>query len=499
LTSDPAVIRPQHDLLDDLWRLSSATTGTILLALLLAATLAVAALFPQEPAGLQPAAEQHWLAAAAGTYGGLGTALRTLGIFNVQEGIWLRILLAAMAFHLLLRIADQARYAWGTLRRSAPAPSPRPGLTTVEITLPYEAGNARLAVNQVADALAQRFQVSTIAPCDPPACVYARRHSAGGLGPLLGYLGALVVLIGLLVNGLYGWQAADLALAPGGETVLAPAPNTKIELSAIGGTERAAVSAITVTRDGITRAGALNYAWPFRWGNLWIAQRATGPALAVSAQDAAGKALELQRQTGSEPAQVLSLAFTASETEQTFLAPAQSIAFRAVSYPSLPERGFSGPVFLVEAYRGDNPSSPILVQFVSDTKQVAIDGVTYTLRREQHAVFQAAYQPGLIVLLTGGLLLLVAAVLALWWGPVETWVELGNPAALAAAAAESGLPARVSVATLLDGEAELARVIAALPVATPPEAAATETATEIGTAAQAGVVAVLEKEPDSAD
>jgi len=429
---------PRPDLFDTLWRAAGGTTATILLAVTLALTLTVAAIFPQQPPGLDGAAEERWLSAAAAGYPGLGPALRNLGIFNLLASPWRRILLALIAFHLLLRLANQARATW-LARRQAQDPAPvHAGLPSREIPLP---GPLNPAMERLADALVHRYPALALESSPEGALVYAERRGPEIAGPLVSYLGGLCLLLGLLINGAAGWVLNDVTLAPGG-SARAPRTSLDISLKAIAGNGADAVSSVVASVPGGTRSGTAGYTRPFIWGTLWIVQRATGPALAVTARDASGKAILLQRAAGQETGEVISLPFTSSETEQAFAAPQRDIIFRVVNYPALPDQGYSGPVFLIEAYGGSDLSKPLLSRTVENEATIFVGDATFVLRREQHAVLSAASVPGLAPLALGGLLLLAGIVLSLWWGHARAWIDVtatdGALVAVATAASPAG-------------------------------------------------------------
>ena len=60
-----------------------------------------------------------------------------------------------------------------------------------------------------------------------------------------------------------------------------------------------------------------------------------------------------------EVSEKLHLLFQQTQGEQAFALPARNLTFRAVSYPALPERNITAPVFLVEAYRGADPCARV--------------------------------------------------------------------------------------------------------------------------------------------
>ncbi len=351
------------DVLDRAWRIAGAPWATLALLALTGVLLAVALIFPQQPLGLDRVAAESWLAETAARYGSLGVVLRTVGVFAALDGLILRVAVALLALNLLLRLAagtGQARQVW----RSRPAGERRP---------------------------------------------------FAAFGWPLAWLGLLIALLGLWVNDVAGWRAADVALAPG-SSVTPPAASShglQLRLDGVSGAERDAASAVTLVMPG--GAGQqINTGphWPGRWGNLWLFQRATGPALAVAARDSEGQTLLLQTLgTAGEAGSAIHLLFRQNQTEQGFGLPARNLTFRAVSYEALPEKGIGRPVFLVEAYRGD-AATPVFSQLVEDEAAVAVDDATLTLRRDHYVLMGMAYLPGLPVLVAGALLALAGALMA---------------------------------------------------------------------------------------
>ena len=120
------------------------------------------------------------------------------------------------------------------------------------------------------------------------AHLYAERRRAAIAGPLVACLGGLCVLLGLLINSSAGWVLNDVTLVPGG-SVHAPSTSLDISLKAISGSGNDATSSLVASVPGGTHSGTASYDRPLIWGSLWIVQRATGPALTVTAHDASGQ------------------------------------------------------------------------------------------------------------------------------------------------------------------------------------------------------------------
>lgn len=420
MTLNPASTRRFDRVLDTLWYAYSAPQTLMALTALLAGTLAFAAIFPQQPAGLEGTAADRWYTTVAAGYRGAGSFLQAIGAFNVMSGLWVRSLLAALAFNLALRMAAQLRFVhrvWKPARMLA-APSGLP-LRHGTLTGPLEP-----ALTHVETTLRDRFPRIVIEREAARAQLYAERRHIGALGPLLTYLGALLVLLGLLVNDTAGWRASDIALAPGGTAILVRFGGLQVMLNDISGEERGTSGVVTLEHGGASRIVRLSFTRPANWGNVWLSQQTTGPALAVTAQGSDLRPLPLQSLApGGEVDQTLRILFEQTQGEQAFAIPARNLAFRAVSYPAMPDRGIQRPVFLVEGYRGAD-ATPAISELVEDETTLTLENTSLTIRRDRYLVLEVAYLPGLLPLLFGILLALAGVLLSGFWGPVRAWVGM---------------------------------------------------------------------------
>jgi hypothetical protein len=376
-------------ILDTLWYACSALETLMVLLALLALTVGAAALLTQQPPALQGAAAERWLASTAAGYLGLGSFLSRIGAFTISGSWWLRILMAALAFNLALRLTVQAAALVQLVRDRRHAPS----IEQTAIPPAHDVRNPQSAV---------------------PATV----------GPLLAYTGALVLLAGLFLNGVAGWRSDEITLAPGSSTALGRTGAPWLSLEGLTGSEKNPMARIGLAggeKEKPASTGQAAAGQPVRQGNLWIALRSAGPALQAVAKDSGGRPLLLQSLepgdsgglSQGEVADEVHLLFSQTEAEQEFALPSANLTFRVVSYPSLPEHGINVPVFLVEVYEGDEPA-PALSDFVVDKAILVLNGSTLDLRRDRYAIVEAAYLPGLIPFLIGWLVLFVGLVLALW-------------------------------------------------------------------------------------
>ena len=431
----PTIGRRLGNILDTLWYASSATETLMILLALLAVTVSFGGVFPQQPPGLQGAGAERWLASTAGNYPGAGQLLRQVGAFTIFGSPWLRVLLAALAFNVALRLAIQAAALVQLMRgrRNASIPLASPAESRALGGEGDHQGRAETADGK-AKSRAFGGTESTL-----PATV----------GPLLAYAGTLVLLVALFLNSIAGWRATELALAPGSSTALGQPDAPRLSLEELTGSEADPTARIglispesaqsrALSGDKPTSTGLIAAGQPIRWGNLWIALRSAGPALRATAKDSRGRPLLLQslepgNAGGLSQAEGVSeevhLLFRQTQAEQEFALPSANLSFRVVSYPSLPEQGIDVPVFLVEVYDGDAPA-PALSDFVVDKAILVLNGSTLELRRDRYAIVEAAYLPGLIPFLLGGLAILGGVILSLWSHPrAEAEVEGESPGA----------------------------------------------------------------------
>lgn len=433
MTATAAPTLRRRDRLDRLWRFASSGRVTLALLALLTLTLALSAFFPQVAAGPDSVELERRLGAAAAGYRELGALLRAAGVFTILTSPWLRIILALLVYNLALRLADQLR-ALAAARRPVTIPPPlRPGLTAVHVTAP---AGQEPALTTAQAAMRSRYPLLVSEQEPGQACAYGRRGRPAALSGVCVTLGLLLALTGLLRDITAGWRISETPMVTHSSITLPLAGGPQLTLDAIAGDAANATATFTLAwpdgRGFTLRTGAFR---PARVGDLWIAQLSSGPALQARAASGT-RPLSLQLLADSvrfkpEASELIRMAFRQAQPEQAFAIPARSLTFRVVSYSSLPAQGIAGPVFLVEAYRGDEPT-PVLTRLVEAEAMLAIDDVTVDLRRDQHTVLAAAYLPGMIFLGLGAFLCLagVALGVAAGWGYTETWASLtfGAPA-----------------------------------------------------------------------
>lgn len=399
---------------------------TIALAALLAFTFALAAAFPQLRAAIGPDA----------------------------PGLWMKILLCITVLTLILRVANQAERLF---RR------PTPGIPLAPQGLPFELVHSHdplPAIQARMEALPGsgsqlRLEKSAESTTRPRTDAFTGRQPWAAIGPLLTYAGPLLILAGLLWSSMAGWRASDIVLATGTPVHPAQAESTTLTLIEASGSGDERPAVLELARGTASSYFWLSYERPVISKGTWVVQRASGPALSVRAE-AEGRTLRLQPLEASSAAgETLHLRFTQNESEQGFSVAERGLAFRVVSYESLPDRAITGPVFLVEGYRGSD-ATPQLSELVGETGAVEWEGVTLTLQRDRYVVVDLAAVPGWPVTLLGGLLLLAGAAVTAWAGMTRVWIN--------AVADRDGTQVAVRVAAPAKGQDLVSRLAAALAV-----------------------------------
>lgn len=274
------------------WRIATGNTPLAVCLFVLALYLLLLAWIPQFPPG--PATTDRWLAQTR--FGSWTATMYRLGLFSLAGSPAISVLLSLLAFLLFLRTAE------------------------------------------LADALRSRFR---------------DRENRGrwwdGMFLPLAYLGALVLMGGLLIGHRWGWREEGLV---GPETALFP---------------------------GHDRGTPRSYLVGF------------GPLLTIRATDEADRPLKLQ-QTARESAQAeLVLYLTLSAPERLFAIPESGLVVR------LGVRGdlFAQSPILVEIFRAPGGERVQEATMEGDRFSLTVDEVHLEISRQPYPLLALAYDPGL--------------------------------------------------------------------------------------------------------
>ncbi len=429
----PAKIPRERDVLDTLWRLFSSTQLAAVVLLAVALASALGALFHQVPsqATKDSAVYAQWLASVQGHYGNWFDFLNRMGLFDVYGSWWFRALLALLAFGLIISTAERVASLWPSIRQA--------GVKQGDESFVDASKQAVFSVDQAAEQLVERLKAmltrrlcrTLVEQEEGVVYLYADRLWVE-MGALLGHIGLIVILGGAVVTGRLGWREDAVTLSPGqsyevGHGLDAVLRFEKLELDTYpDGSPRDYRTYMRIIEDDAEIEQLIGVNRPFTYRGVSFYQISHGMAVGVKASDQDGKPLLLQSfADGAETAAVVSLPFGGHQSERHFAVPDKDIVFQLVFYQSLPDHGYDGPVFLVQAYRG-SAIEPIYSGFIEKSSSLKVGGATYHLALDQYSVLRIVRNPAIAVVVLGLLLTVVGYFLWLYWSPIRFWAAVSE-------------------------------------------------------------------------
>jgi hypothetical protein len=301
------------------WQVATGDGLLVILLLAAAAGLMATAWLSQAPAA-DPAAYARWLSETQARFGKTTQTMQTLGLFTVAHSLGFRTLLALLAGVLLLRLVERGERLFSEVGR-------------------------RLWVD---------------------------------LFPFLAHGGSLLLLAGLLLTRLWGWQVEGL-IAQNGERTPVPGTESWVALDK---------DALRVTHS----PGIVAFA------------EAYGPGMRVGAVDGSGNPLVLQRTAETEQLTELTLALV---EDRYFVIPDAQLVVQLT-----PQIGHSveahSPV-LIQVYRSP-PGRLETKTIIEGDTELKIGDVTLSFASAPYARVTATFNPGLWPCGTGIALTIVGLV-----------------------------------------------------------------------------------------
>jgi hypothetical protein len=385
-------------------------------------------LLPQRPAEAlaDPTVNSLWLTSLRERYHSAADWLVRLGLTEIYRSLWFRGLLGLLALSLLV----------GALELIYPRHLPAGAHSS--IALRGESGSETL--EQISHRLAQllREQRYRLVEGGSEGVLHADRFVPY---PILAYVGALLVLGGLVVSERRAWWEAGFVLRPeqvrplGHGTSLAVRAEP-LEQTNNGIVHSAASTALTFFEaDLAVGQVVLRARLPSLYAGILFFPASMDPALLVQAQDTTGRNLGLQTpQTGATEFRQLALHFRKEESswqvealgptptdpvepplehrgnERYALVPSRNLTLR-LSYSS-PGPGETRLSFRVEAFRSEE-ASPFYDQQFQGPSSMEIDGDLYMFHPQHYTVLRFGQDVGLAVGLLGVPVVLLGFVLSL--------------------------------------------------------------------------------------
>ncbi|HEY75762.1 MAG TPA: hypothetical protein G4O00_06230 [Thermoflexia bacterium] len=379
----PAELRSRRTFWHTAWEIAAEDVALAVVLFVLAGCWVVLLLVPQAPS--DPLSLGRWSAEIEDRFGPLTALFRALGLFSLLDSPFYRILLATLAFLLLVRTVAWMERLWLGRRviRGAGEWSPVNGGTLEEMGrwLTRRGYRTRRAVKG--------------------HVLQADRWPWAEAVMVLAHLGPLLLLAGFLIGEIGGWKAEGV-IGEVGRTVTGP-----------GGRTFALVE---------TSAG-----WVADQPGVQIYVTGVGPELTVSAVDAEGNALGLQQAAGEPLSPTLRFRLTEREPDAYFAVPEAGLIVRIApeSEPVLqPETDLRVQVFR-------SPSGNLVWEETigETTSNLDVEGIRVRIEQGAYPVLLAVHDPGRWLKVLG---LVMTGIGVLGWGlwPVRRlWlrVDQGQP------------------------------------------------------------------------
>jgi hypothetical protein len=320
---------------------------------------------------------------AQARFGNATRLLQSLGLFNISSTVGFRVLLALLGGLLLLRLVESADRLWNHREPITPTSEWRElgGLTLEEATR-----NIRQ----------MRYRVVEASPL-----VQADRWPWAELCIVTAHTGAILLLVGMFLNAVWGWRLDGVVVQTGRRLAL---PETDHWV------------ALSDTDDRVTHSRGIRTA---------VSER--GPGVRVTAVDSSGQKLPLLQTPDSAGAEELRLVLTEdpylATRETQFAIPQANLVLRVMPQPDT-DPGTRTPI-LIQAYR--SPSGDLAAQaLVVDRSEFTLDGTTIRVSQAPYNRLSIVFHPGLGPALVGLALLVAGSSASIVWPVRRLWMRNGG-------------------------------------------------------------------------
>lgn len=358
---------------------------------------------PQIPSSayLQERGLERWLTATRAELGSPTDLLLALGFLRVERALWFRVILAGIAFSLLLRAIDSLTRLVGSGRRT-----PEPHLAQT-VTLP---GEPQVAVDKIKEHLVTDGTKLELHAASGRRWVATRPLAP--LGPLCISLGGLLLIAGWVWTQVAGWQARDLFLTADTSATVALA-NITLRLEDFqvrwqdGATPQSAGGRLYLSTDHEEWSGEISLGSPRRWQGATYELTGVGPAVHVSGSSPGGRPMLFQVAARRPTAEEITLALPADDNLRSFAVPDQGIVVQVEAVA-----GEQSPRIHVRVYLGQ--AGELVNDRMMDAQAfVLIGGSQLALTMIPFAEMIATYTPGRPLGIGGTVLVVAGLLLAL--------------------------------------------------------------------------------------
>jgi hypothetical protein len=345
--------------------------------------------------------------------------------------------------------------------------SPPPRQVTVWVArLPGDLAAAQSTLAQALSAV----HMAMARQIDMPGgrIVAARRMGGSRWLPGLAYLGLLALLTAGWTARHTAWQSAPQALVLGQTRPLRPDREMTVRLEEIELRPRADGQGIASAIGRVVLTHTDREDWlevaphrPARSGALGLYMVGLGPAVRLSARNAAGQSLSIAPpgdtpSTGETQHPWVRVPLVPGESERLLAVPEAGIIVRLLSRPGQDGRASTSGEVLAQVLRGAD-GRILQEEVLTGSVRIAMDGATLDLTSEYYVMMRAEYEPELPLAAIGSGLLLAGLLGLVWAPPRGVWATLqesdeGYTCRLAIARHDTNTPWARTLKALLDEE-----------------------------------------------
>ncbi len=394
----------QRDLWRSLWQVLTNDVLAVSLCVVLALLGLASLVLPQSPAAgmADPIAYSQWQTAARLQAGPAYALLESLGLFNLAQAIWARVLMWALAGVLVARLFDRL-VRLVSMGRADERLQDELRLRVTEQAAPLPELAALLRI--------WRYRVKTAPPGAPEDWIRADRAPWAELASVALHVGLLLALAGAMTNSLLGWSASRLFVDQARPLQLpAEAIADQVELISVSRPDNRAVVRLGLAGAPITLTQGSPATAPATLSNLFscclsLQLSELTPGYQVAARGADGAPFTITLSSYAAPATEVLLTFRPGETERSFAVGGASVGVIVSSRGD----GDRVRVFTI-------PDGQVLTDTViqpSLTISAAAGLMTIGFDARDGAVIAAHYQPGQPLLWVGAALALAGLIGAL--------------------------------------------------------------------------------------
>ena len=393
------------------WQWCSSKVALLVCLIPVAVALVASYLLPQIPAYLPPssASYQEWLSTIQVEFKNWTPYLEAIGAFQIQDAFWFRILMAALAFVLLVSLGAQV----SSLLRSPSIRQPSEFYTAPDATSFHSASPREQVIEQVGQALNTLTRRHDREDDGDTTHMHGKQRMWAAAGTAVAYLGLLVALGGLAANGKWGWQQTGVQVSPNEPISVGPQGSHKVRLLDVRHVPARADLQIgqdqhlSLKQGASARAGEFRYQWTGK-GGLWVQVRAlrnTGESLTLYEYAVRPRPVETlyfffpSAAPGEEAARL----FIVSQDEvvgQLRWLNGDNVTDASDPHLHLWILSEDGRTLVGEQEIGGDSGLAADI----GTIEVSIGDVTYVLGVSPYIILDVAYQPGLWALGIGGIL-----------------------------------------------------------------------------------------------